>query len=109
MRAGHGKNVCSPIDQRCCKWLAAQTADVDTFLCADLHRVQARRLAANGVHTSGGNFNVLAVANQPPKEPFRDWAAANVACADEEDIFHGSERAASVRESNVGSNRAKSI
>jgi hypothetical protein len=94
VRTGHGKNVRSLINQRSGKRLAPEIAYVCAFLCADFHRVQAWRLAANRVHAGGCNFDILAVANQAAKKAFRDRAPANVACADEEDVFHGSERAA---------------
>ena len=70
-------------------------AYVCAFLCTDFDRVQAWRLAPNSVHTSRCHFDVLPVANQAAKEPFCDRAPTNIACADEEDVFHGSERAAS--------------
>ena len=41
-------------------------------------------------------------------KPFRDRAATNVACADEEDVFHGSERAANAFP-NLEANLSKSI
>jgi hypothetical protein len=47
------------------------------------------------VHASRCHFDVLPVANQAAKEPFCDRAPTNIACADEEDVFHGLERAAS--------------
>ena len=94
MRTGHGEYVCSLIDQRCGQGLAAETADVCAFLCADFHGVQAWRLAPNRVHAGRCDFDVLSVSDQPAKKPFRDRAPTNVACADEEDVFHGSERAA---------------
>jgi hypothetical protein len=46
------------------------------------------------VHTRGCYFNVLPIAGQAAKKPFRDRAPTNVACADKENVFHGSERAA---------------
>jgi hypothetical protein len=82
------------INQRSSQRLAAQSADICAFRCADFHGVQARRLAANRVHTGRCDFDVLPVASQAAKKPFRDWAPTNVACADEKDVFHGSERAA---------------
>jgi hypothetical protein len=81
-------------NQRSRKGLAPQTADVCAFRRADLYRVQAWRLAANRVHARRGDFDVLAVADQPTKKPFGDRTPTNVACADEKDVFHGSERAA---------------
>src|SRR5215470_16534697 len=63
MGSGHCENVCSLVDQRCRQRLTAQTANVCAFLCADLHRIETRRLATDGVHTSGGNFYILAISN----------------------------------------------
>ena len=42
----------------------------------------------------GCDFDVLAVASQSSKKPFCDGAPTNIACADEEDVFHKSQRAA---------------
>jgi hypothetical protein len=75
--------------------LAAQIAYVCVFLSAHFNGVQAGRLAPNRVYAGGCNFYVLAVANQAAEKAFCDGAPANVACADEKDAFHGSERAAS--------------
>ena len=94
MCPGHGENVRSLINQRSGQRLAAQSADIGAFLCGDFHGVQAWRLAANRVHTGGCDFDVLPVASHAAKKPFRDRAPTNVACADEEDVFHGSESAA---------------
>jgi hypothetical protein len=46
------------------------------------------------MHAGGCDFDVPPVASHAAKKPFRDWAPTNVACADEKDVFHGSERAA---------------
>jgi hypothetical protein len=94
MRTGHGENVRSLINQRSSQRLAAKIAYVCAFLCADFDGVQAWRLAPNRVDTSRCNFDVLPVATQAAKKPFCNRAPTNIACADEEDVFHGSERAA---------------
>ena len=94
MRTGHGENVRSLIHQRSGQWLAAQTADICAFGCADFHRVQAWWLAANRVYAGGCDFDVLSVASQATEKTFCDRTSANIACADEEDVFHGSQRAA---------------
>ena len=94
MRTGHGENVRGLINQRSGQGLAAQIADICAFLCADFYGVQAWRLTANGVHAGRCDFDILPVTSQSAKKPFRDRASTNVACADEEDVFHGSERAA---------------
>jgi hypothetical protein len=83
------------INERSGQRLAAQIAYICAFLCADFHGVQARRLATNCVHAGGCDFDVLPVASQAAKKPFCDGAPTNVACADEENAFHGSGRAAS--------------
>ena len=84
----------SLLNQRSSKRLAPQAADIGAFRRADLYRVQAWRLAANRVHAGRCDFDVLPIASKPPKKAFRDGAPTNIACADEEDAFHGSERAA---------------
>ena len=94
MRTGHGENVRSLINQRSGQRLAAQRAYICAFLCAHFYGVQAWRLAANRVHAGGRDFDVLPVASHAAKKPFRDRAPTNVACADEEDVFHGSKRVA---------------
>ena len=108
MRTGHGENVRSLINQRSGQGLAAQSAYICAFLCAHFYGVQAWRLAANRVHAGGRDFDVLPVASQPTKKPFRDWTATNVSCADEKDVFHGSQRAASAF-LNLKANLSKSI
>ena len=94
MRTSHRENVRSLINQRSGQRLAAQSAYICAFLCADFYGVQAWWLSANRVHAGRCDIDVLAVASQAAKKPFRDRASTNVACADEEDVFHGSERAA---------------
>jgi len=94
VRTGHGENVRSSINQRSGQRLAAQVAYVCAFLCTDFHRIHAWRLTTNRVHAGRCDFNVLPVASQSSKKPFCDRAPTNVACADEENVFHGSERAA---------------
>jgi hypothetical protein len=91
---GHGENVRGWIKQRAGQRLAALCTYICAFLCADCYGVQAWRLAANGVHAGRCDFDVLPVASHAAKKPFRDRAPTNVSCADEEDVFHGSERAA---------------
>jgi hypothetical protein len=108
VRTGHGENVRSLINKSSRERLAAQIADICAFLGADFHGIHAWRLATNRVNASRGDFDVLAVASQAAKKPFRDGASTNVACADEEDVFHGSERAASAF-INVEANLSKSI
>jgi hypothetical protein len=108
MRAGHGKDVRGAIDQRGGKRLAAETADVHTFLLTNLDRIQTRRLPAHRMYASRGDFNVSSISEQTTKKPFRNRAAANVTCADKEDVFHDS-GGASERDSNLESNLSKSI
>jgi hypothetical protein len=90
VRAGHGENMRRPIYQCPGKRLAAKVTDVDAFVRADLYGVKTRRLAAHCVNTRRKHLNVLGISDQTAKEPFRDRAAANITCADEEDAFHGS-------------------
>ena len=108
MRTGHGENVRSLINQHSGQRLAAQIADICAFLCADFHSVEAWRLAPNCVHAGGCHSDVPPVASQAAKKAFRDWTPTNVACADEEDVFHGSERAANALP-NLEANLSKSI
>jgi hypothetical protein len=89
VRAGHGKNVCGLIDQPSGQRLAAQIANIRAFLCADFHGIHARGLATNRVHARRCDLDVLTIAGQAAEKPFRDRAPTNVACADEEDVFHG--------------------
>ena len=53
------------------------------------HRIQARGLAADRVHPGRSDFDVLPIADQAAKKPFRNRASTNITCADEEDVFHG--------------------
>jgi hypothetical protein len=108
MRAGHGKDVRGAIDQRGGKRLAAETADVHTFLLTNLDRIKTRRLPAHRMYASRGDFNVSSISEQTAKKPFRNRAAANVTCADKEDVFHDSSGARE-RDSNLESNLSKSI
>ena len=89
MRAGHGKDVCRLINQRSSQRLAAQIANISAFLRADFHGIHARGLATNRAYARRRDFDVLPIASQPTKKPFRNRTPTNVACADEEDIFHG--------------------
>jgi hypothetical protein len=95
------------IDQRCRERLAAQSADIDAFLIADVNRVQARRLAAHRVHPGGGDLNVFAIAEQTAEKAFRHWASADVSGTNEEDAFHDF-GPARYRLCKVKSNRIKS-
>ena len=65
------------------------------------------RLPAHGMHSCRRDFDIFAITNQTPKEPFRDGAAANVARADKENAFHDWRRA-SARMNNLKSNMIKS-
>jgi hypothetical protein len=60
---GHGENVRSLINQRSSQRLAAQTADICAFRCADFYGVQAWGLAANRVHAGRCDSDVLPVAS----------------------------------------------
>jgi|SRR5689334_20731831 len=44
--------------------------------------------------TGRADFDIFPIANQPPKQPFRNGAATNIAGADEKDVFHDSRRRA---------------
>jgi hypothetical protein len=96
------------INQRSSERLTAQIANSCAFFCADFHGVQAWRLATNRVDAGRRDFDILAIAYQAAEKPFRDWAPTNVACADEKDVFHGSERAANAF-TKLEANTSKSI
>jgi hypothetical protein len=89
MRAGHREDVGGAFDQGPGERLAPETANVDAFLFANVNRVQARRLPANGVDAGGSDLDVFPVANEPAEKAFRHWAPANVSSANKEDAFHG--------------------
>jgi hypothetical protein len=108
VRASHRKNVCGAIDQLRRERLAPQIADVCAFFCADLYGVKAWRLTMYCVDTGRENFNVLTIANQTAKKPFRNRTATYITCANKEDAFHDS-RGASERQSNLEANGSKSI
>jgi hypothetical protein len=88
MRAGHGEDVGGAIDERGGERLAAEAANVDAFLFANMDGMQARRLAAHSVDPGGRDLDVFAIAEQTPEEAFGHRAAADISCADEEDAFH---------------------
>ena len=108
VRAGHGKNVCGPINQGGGERLTAYIANIRACFRTDFDRVKTWRLATYCVHTSRNNFDVFSVAKQTAKEPFGNRATADITCADKEDAFHNSE-SASERIPNLKSNRSKSI
>ena len=103
VRAGHSKNVCRSIHQRCRQRLTAQIANVCAYFCADFNCIKTWRLAAHRVHTGRNNFDVLSVPKQTAKKPFRNRAAADITCTDKEDAFHILE-SASERNPNLESN-----
>jgi hypothetical protein len=88
MRAGHSENVGGAIDQGGGERLAAEAANVDAFLFANVNGVQARRLSANGMNPGGYDFDVFAIAEQTAEEALCHRAAADISRADEEDTFH---------------------
>ena len=88
MCAGHGENMGGAVNEIGRERLAAQIADVYAICFANLHRVKARRLSADGMHTGGSDFDVLAIPDQPAKQSFRDRTAADVAGANKKDAFH---------------------
>jgi hypothetical protein len=89
VRACHGENVRGLINQSSGQRLAAQITDICAFLSADFYGIHAGGLAADRVHPGRRDFDVLPIACQPAKKPFSDRAPTNIACADEEDVFHG--------------------
>jgi hypothetical protein len=93
MRAGHSENVGRTIDQGGGERLAAEPANVDAFLFANVDGVQARWLSANGMNPGGCDFDVFAIAEQTAEEALCHRAAADISRADEEDAFHDFEPA----------------
>jgi hypothetical protein len=92
MRAGHGEDMRRAVDQSAGKRLAPQIANIDALLFADINGMQTWRLTADRVHAGGYDLNVFAIADEPPEEAFSHWAAANIAGADKEDVFHSDGR-----------------
>jgi hypothetical protein len=107
MRAGHAEDVRRTIDESGGKRLAAEAANVDAFLFANVNRMQARRLAANGMDPGGSDLDVLAIAEQTAEETLSHRAAANIARADKKDAFHD-EKPAPCRQGKLESNGIKS-
>jgi hypothetical protein len=88
--------------------LAAQTADVNALIFADLDGIKAGRLPAHSMNAGRSHFDVSPISEQTAEEPFRNRAAANVTGADKEDVFHDSS-GSSERVFNVELNVSKSI
>ena len=91
------------IDEGRSKWLTAHIANVGACGSAGFNGIKAWRLAAHCVYTGRNNFDVLPVPRQTAEKPLRNWAAADITCADEEDAFHNLE-SASERYPNLESN-----
>ena len=87
--------------------LAAETANVDAFLFANVNGMQARGLPANGMNPGGSDLDVLTIAEQTAEEALSHRAAANIARADKKDAFHD-EKPAPCRQGKLESNRIKS-
>jgi hypothetical protein len=108
VRASHREDVSSFINQCCGQGLTSKIAYIYVFHRADFHSVETWGLPPNGVDTGRADPDVLSISDQPTKETFCDGTPTNVACADEEDVFHWSERAASAF-SKLEANLFKSI
>jgi len=94
VRTGHGENVRGLINQRSGQRLAAQSAYICAFLCADFYG-RTGLAAGREPHARPADATSMSFGCQSSGEKaFRDRAPTNVSCADEEDVFHGSERAA---------------
>ena len=89
MGAGHCENVRRFFDQFFGERLAPVAGNIDAPAAEDLHGVEAGRLAVNGGEAGGPDLDVTAALDHLTEEAFRHGAAANVASADEEDVFHG--------------------
>ncbi len=97
MPARHGEDQVRARDEFVGERLAAQAGNVDALVRQGLDGVVARRLAGRGVHARGRHAHVPAVRDHLPEKPFGHGAAADVAGADEKDVFHGGRPAAAVR------------
>jgi hypothetical protein len=106
--ASHGKYVCGSINERPCKRLALQAANISAFFGADLDCIEAGWLTEHRMHPCRDDFNILSVAQQMTKQAFGDGAAADITRTDKENVFHNSD-GASERDCNVESNKFKSI
>src|SRR5204863_6012053 len=71
------------------------------------HRVHTGRLAADRVHSSRRDLDILSIAEEAAEKALCHRAPANISCANEEDAFHES-KPARCRFRNVKSNRLKS-
>jgi hypothetical protein len=94
------------LDQIAGQRLTAQVTDVYPIGFTNLHRVKTRRLTAYRVNSGRGDFDVLAIADQPAKKPLRNRATTNIAGANKENAFHDWRRARE-RATNVGLNSSE--
>ena len=83
----HGENVVGPLEQTGADRLAADAGNVDALVFQHLDGVRAGRLAATGAEPGGANLD--AIPGHAAQKPFGHRAAADIASADEEDVFHG--------------------
>jgi hypothetical protein len=107
VRASHRENVGGAIDEGSGERLAAEPANVDAFLFADVDGMQARRLPAHGMHAGGSDLDLLSITEQPAEKAFRHGTAADIARADKKDAFHD-EKPAPCRSGKLRPNQLKS-
>ena len=88
MRARHREDQIGVLDELIGQGLAAEAGEVDPVLGQRFDGMGARRLAGRGMDPRGGHPHVPAFLDQMAKETLGHRAAADVARADEEDVFH---------------------
>jgi hypothetical protein len=92
MRGRHGEDMCGAIDERGGERLTAEACEIDAAFPANFDRVHARQLTANRVNAGRVSLDVLAIGEETAEKSQRHGAAADVAGADEKDVFHKEER-----------------
>ena len=91
------KNVSRPIDQGSGQRLTAKIDDIDPASRANFDPMHTRRLPAHRMNSGGIGLDILAIAEEPAEKSHRHGAAANVACADKENVFHDARSATTPR------------
>ena len=85
---GHGEDEVRAGDEFVGERLAALVGDVDAVLAQGIDGKGARRLSRRGVYARGRHAHVVAARDHVPEDAFGHGAAADVAGADKEDVFH---------------------
>ena len=92
MRDGRGAGAVSAGSQRLGRRLAQDAVVLVPVPPANFDRVRARRLPAHGMDAGCIDRDVLAIAEETEEKSQRHGAAADVAGADEKNVFHNLER-----------------